>query len=244
MDQITLFLICGSKVITSSKIKHCDTLWFTVQSFICESPHDFLQFWVCGRRFCRRPPNMHVPCSTRSSKCSKGNLFWKCTTSHFCSCVPPGPDNPPHPWLICRKGNRTALCSGLRFKNGCSSFAHTHCSPQRAELSPSRGAENHRHREAPHTVMTCMSTACWRWACFLSGAEINRGGLGRGGARVCMSVQDERLFRVGGFLPVNCVFPPLCLPVNWDCGVSTTGLVATERSQVQLLYYIQVYLLP
>lgn len=36
-----------------------------------------------------------------------------------------GPDNPPHPWLISRKGTGSAVCSGLSFKNACSSSEHT-----------------------------------------------------------------------------------------------------------------------
>lgn len=43
----------------------------------------------------------------------------------FSLILSPRPDNPPHPWLISRRGTGAAVCSGLSFKNSCSSSEHT-----------------------------------------------------------------------------------------------------------------------
>lgn len=73
----------------------------------------------------------------------------------------------------------------------------------------------------------------WRWGHIRSRAEINREEAEATQVRGCVCLcRNEGLFRVGGLLPANCVFPALCLPINWPCGLSTARLAATERSQV------------
>lgn len=73
----------------------------------------------------------------------------------------------------------------------------------------------------------------WRWRHFLNGTEINTEytKVEEVGGCVCLC-RNGGLFRVGGLLPANCVFPALCLPINWPCGLSPAGQAATERSQV------------
>lgn len=91
-------------------------------------------------RLPRGASNMHALCSTCSSKCSKGNILFETPHASIINIIilfiylfiaiiffsfSLGPDNPPHPWLISRKGTGSAVCSGLSFKNACSSSEHT-----------------------------------------------------------------------------------------------------------------------
>lgn len=118
---------------------------------------------------------MHALCSTCSSKCSKGNILFETPHASIINIIilfiylfiaiiffsfSLGPDNPPHPWLISRKGTGSAVCSGLSFKK-CMFFLWTHTAARRgAGFLPPVGEENHRQIKTPHRVMTCMTTAC------------------------------------------------------------------------------------
>lgn len=129
-----------------------------------------LQFRVFGRRFCHRASNMHVPCAARPSKCSKGNLLLKPPCFHFfppsffAVFLSPGPDNPPYPWLISRKGTGQQWAQGWVLKMHVlplNTHTHTHRSPQGTSLhSCGGGRENYREIKPPHSVMTCMTTDC------------------------------------------------------------------------------------
>lgn len=167
-----------------------------------------LQFRVFGRRFCHRASNMHVPCAARPSKCSKGDLLLKPSCFHFFPpsfftvFLSPGPDNPPYPWLISRKGTGQQWAQGWVLKMHVLPLnTHTHRSPQGTSLhSCGGGRENYReiktstqhndmhdYRLHEHAI-----DQWWRSGHFLSWGEINRERVwGHRGVRVAVCVCVE-----------------------------------------------------
>lgn len=211
-----------------------------------------LQFRVFGRRFCHRASNMHVPCAARPSKCSKGDLLLKPSCFHFFPpsfftvFLSPGPDNPPYPWLISRKGTGQQWAQGWVLKMHVLPLnTHTHTQePTGNQSSLLRGRERELQGDKNlHTAQwhAWLPTAWTRHRSVMTKRTFPelRGDKQREGLRpqrcegghMCVC-GNEGWFRVGGPLPVNCVSSAFCLPINWPCGVYPTGQAARERSQV------------
>lgn len=195
---------------------------------------------------------MHAPHGPQ--KVERKNSFWKTSCLHSFHCChlvyllllhflawSPGPDNLRHPWLISRTGTGHAVCLGLSFKNACSFTERSHTAAHRgAGFLPPVGEGKHRQIKTPHRIMTCMATTCiCTWQVSAEGEDTSwveqryrreTGAMLVWGC-VCLC-RHWGLFRAGSLLPANCVFPGLCLPINWPCSLSPAGQAATERSQV------------
>lgn len=183
------------------------------------------------KMFKRKPSFKTPPCIL---------LFIFYFSPFFSVVLSPSPDNPPHPWLISRKGTGQQCAQGSVLKMHVLPL-NTHCSSQGTRLSPSCGGDNHRQIKTrtqgndmhDYCLHAHMVDQCWRWGHFLSGEQINieeaEAMQVRGCVRLC---RKEGLLRMGGLLPANRVYVALCLPINWPCGASPAGQAATESSQV------------
>lgn len=178
-------------------------------SFVRESPHTF---FISSAVFLQASPQglqhayplLHMLIKMFKRKRS----FWNTTCLHyyyiFIYCYyfflvfSPGPDNPPHPWLISRKGTGQQCAQGWALKMHVLPL-NTHCGSQGSRLPPScggrepqadknstQGNDMHDYRLHAHAA-----DQCWRWGHFLSGEEIQRGDGGHAGVRLCMSVQKQ-----------------------------------------------------
>lgn len=188
------------------KLRHAIVNYDLVLSFVNHRLLSFLSFFFTSskssRRFCRRASNMHVACSTCSSKCSEGKPSFKtppcfCYLYFFCIfffLFPPGPDKLLHPSLISRKrtGQQYAAQGWVLKMHVSPLHTHTHMlqptgeqafsllwgrEPQ-ADKNSTQGNDMHDYRLHAHMV-----DQCWSRGHFPSRAQINRKSRGHGGVR-------------------------------------------------------------